>query len=99
MHWQIPPGLYLQYYKIFILKLKKKNTGSYYVALTALEQTQCVYQTSKSQRSSCLCLQSAGIKSMHHYIQLTSQGDDLVWEVGPCTQKCSTSIDLAIIST
>jgi hypothetical protein len=37
------------------------ETGSYYVALAVLELTL------QTQRSACLCLQSAGIKDMQHH--------------------------------
>lgn len=44
------------------------KTGSHYIALAGLKFAKL---THSSQRSATLCLQSPGIKGLHHYAQLT----------------------------
>lgn len=45
------------------------KTKSYYVALAGLELVRQTRLASHSQSSACLCLQSVGIKGMHHHAQ------------------------------
>ena len=46
------------------------KSKSYYIALTGLELPLYTRLTPNSQRSSCLCLLSIGIRDMYHHVLL-----------------------------